>query len=531
MVLSLACVLAESARRHPDAVAVVEEGGRITYGRLWREALAYAGALRELGVAPGDRVALMAPNTASFPRLYYAILATGAVVVPVHLLLTPGEIAFVLRDCGAKALVATAGLAETAAGAAGQAGVQLAVAADTGDDVPAGLDTLARESRPAEGWVPREPLDPAVIIYTSGTTGRPKGAVLSQLNLVMNVTTTAFDTHGLGPDDVVVGALPLFHAYAQTCAMNAAFRVGARLVLQRRFDAAEAIRLMVREGATVFLGVPTMYVALARAAADAEELPALRRGISGGASLPEPVLERFQEAFGTTVYEGYGLSETSPTATVNQAAFGSRPGTVGHPVWGVEAEIADPAERGRIRLLPAGERGEVVVRGPNVFLGYLGLPEETAEVLVDGWFRTGDLGVKDEEGFLRIVDRVKDVIIRGGFNVYPAEVENVLAGHPDIAEAAVIGLPDEERGEEICAVVVPRVRGAGPEEAERLIEWARERLGRHKYPRRVEFVDALPLGPSLKVLKRELRVRFAPSPAAGVPGGAAAPDAGAAAGS
>jgi long-chain acyl-CoA synthetase len=216
------------------------------------------------------------------------------------------------------------------------------------------------------------------------------------------------------------------------------------------------------------------------------------------------VLERFEKAFGTTVYEGYGLSETSPTASVNQPWFGTRAGTVGHPIWGVEVEVADQTVDDRIDLLPAGRLGEIVVRGHNVFAGYLDDPAATAEAIVDGWFRTGDIGTIDEDGFISIVDRKKDLIIRGGFNVYPREVEEVLARHPCVAQVAVIGVPDDEMGEEICAVVTV----TEPLEPEELVAWSRERLGRHKYPRRVEVVEALPMGPSHKVLKRELRTRF-----------------------
>jgi long-chain acyl-CoA synthetase len=289
--------------------------------------------------------------------------------------------------------------------------------------------------------------------------------------------------------------------------MNSTWRAGATLVLLPRFDAARAIELMVKEGVNTFHGVPTMFVSLAAAAADADVLPELRVCISGGASLPGAVLERFEEAYGARIYEGYGLSETSPTATVNQPWFGTKPGTIGHPLWGVDVEIARAEVEGRIELLPAGELGEVVIRGHNVFSGYLGRPEATAETLVDGWLRTGDLGTKDDEGFLRIVDRKKDVIIRGGYNVYPREVEEVLLRCPGIAQVAVIGLPDELHGEEVCAVVVPAPGAAL--DAAAVTEWSKEHLGRHKYPRRVEFTDALPLGPSMKVLKRELRARYA----------------------
>jgi long-chain acyl-CoA synthetase len=302
-----------------------------------------------------------------------------------------------------------------------------------------------------------------------------------------------------------MGALPLFHTFGQSVSMNSTFRVGATLILQPRFDPAAAIELMHRERATLFFGVPTMFVHLLEAAPRAAALPELRDCVSGGASLPVVVLERFEKVFGTTVYEGYGLSETSPTASVNQPWFGTRAGTVGHPVWGVEVEVADETVEDRIDLLPAGRLGEIVIRGHNVFAGYLDDPAATAEAVVDGWFRTGDIGTIDDDGFISIVDRKKDLIIRGGFNVYPREVEEVLMRHPGVAQVAVIGVPDEALGEEVCAVVVPS--GEALETAE-LVAWARERLGGHKYPRLVQVVDALPVGPSHKVLKRELRARF-----------------------
>jgi long-chain acyl-CoA synthetase len=249
-----------------------------------------------------------------------------------------------------------------------------------------------------------------------------------------------------------------------------------------------------------------MFVQLLAAATEAAALPRLRDCVSGGASLPVAVLERFESTFATTVYEGYGLSETSPTASVNQPWFGTRAGTVGHPIWGVEVEIADETVDDRIELLPAGRLGEIVVRGHNVFAGYLDDPAATADAVVEGWFRTGDIGSRDEEGFITIVDRKKDLIIRGGFNVYPREVEEVLHRHPGVAQVAVIGVPDDEQGEEVCAVVVPAVPDLDGDE---VVAWARERLGGHKYPRRVEVLDALPMGPSHKILKRELRARLA----------------------
>jgi long-chain acyl-CoA synthetase len=503
--LSLATILAEAARKHPDKLAVVDSATteRITYRDLWRQTLALAGSLRELGVGPGDTVAIQIPNLADFPRVYYAVLAAGATIVPMHLLLTAEENAYVLRDSGAKLLVAHPSQATTAAEAARLAGIDM--------ESTTRLTEIAAGVPPLRTYVGRQAEDVAVVFYTSGTTGKPKGALLTHLNLVMNAMVNVFDIHDLRPDDVTLGCLPLFHTFGQSVGMNATFRLGGTLVLLARFSGEAAVELMVRENVTVFHGVPTMYIGLLEAAPQAERLPSLRLAVSGGASLPVAVLERFTKTFHTEIFEGYGLSETSPTATTNQPAFGTRAGTVGHPIWGVEVEICRPEVDDRIELLGPDELGEIVIRGHNVFAGYLNNPAATREAVVDGWFRTGDLGTRDADGFITIVDRTKDLVIRGGFNVYPREVEEVLARHPSVRQVAVIGVPDPVLGEEICAVVVP---DAGGVTAAELIEWAKEKVGRHKYPRQVRFVEALPLGPSLKVLKRELRRQFS-GPAAG----------------
>jgi long-chain acyl-CoA synthetase len=506
--LSLATVLAEGARRYPDKVAVVDSGTRVTYRRLWEQSRSYAAGLRELGVGPGDTVAMLLPNVLDFPRVYYGALAVGATIVPVHLLLTPDEIAYVLRDSGASVLISHSSQLANAAAAAHAAGIRLVSVGPLPvglADAPARLEDAAAAVDPLPTYVTRQAEDVAVVFYTSGTTGQPKGALLTHLNLVMNATVNVFDANDVRPDDVVMGCLPLFHTFGQTVGMNGTFRLGGTLVLLARFTGEAAIELMVQEAVTVFHGVPTMYIGLLEAAAKADQLPALRLCVSGGASLPVAVLEKFAETFHATIFEGYGLSETSPTATSNQPAFGTRPGTIGHPIWGVEVEIARSEIEDRIELLPTGELGEIVIRGHNVFAGYLNRPAETAQAMVDGWFRSGDLGNKDADGFITIVDRKKDMIIRGGFNVYPREVEEALARHPAVVQVAVIGVPDGVLGEEICAVVVADPGGVSAEE---LIGWSKERLGRHKYPRQVRFVDAMPVGPSHKVLKRELRKTF-----------------------
>ncbi len=491
MSLTLAAVLAESANRHPDHDAVVMGEQRITYGALWEQTRRYASVLREAGVGPGDRVALLMPNVPDFPRAYYAVLSLGAVVVPVHALLVAREIGFVLTDSQAKVLIAAGPLLAQGAPAAEQAGIPLITDFDN------------TELEPIADYVERRPDDEAVILYTSGTTGTPKGAVLTQLNMTMNAIVSSTSVLLLTPDDVILGCLPLFHSFGQTCAMNAGFFAGATLVLLPRFDGAAAMEAIITERVNVFMGVPTMYMGLLAAARADDRRPTLRMAVSGGASLPVAVIDTVAEVFGADIYEGYGLSETSPVATFNQPVFGRKAGTVGRPIWGTEAAIAAPEIENRIELLPQGEVGEVVLRGHNIFAGYLNNPQATAEVLRDGWFRSGDLGVMDEDGFLSIVDRKKDLIIRGGFNVYPREVEEVLATHPGVAQVAVVAVPNEHHGEEICAVVI-RSPDGGDLQAETLIEWSKERLGRHKYPRRVEFVEALPLGPSGKVLKREL---------------------------
>ncbi|MFE4519573.1 long-chain fatty acid--CoA ligase [Kitasatospora sp. NPDC056783] len=514
MTLSLAAVLAESAARRPDHPAIDFAGERLTYRELWFRSRQYATVLKERGIGPGDRVALLLPNGLEFPPVYFAVLSLGAVVVPMHALLKAREIEYVLRDSGARALVCAGPLL-----AEGRKGAEIAdvplltVRAEQEREAPR-LDLLAERAEPVPAHLPCAPDDLAVILYTSGTTGRPKGAMLTQLSVTMNVTVGMLSPFDFRPDDVLFGCLPLFHTFGQICGMLTCFRAGATMVLTDRFEAASALELMTEHGCTVFMGVPTMYLALLDAAARTPLRPPLDRAFSGGSALPVKVLEEFQAVFGCTIYEGYGLTETSPVVAYNQRAWPCKPGTVGRPVWGVEVEIARSELEGRIELLPAGTVGEIVVRGHNVMAGYLGRPEATAEVLVDGWFRSGDLGVKDEDGYLSIVDRKKDLVLRGGYNVYPREIEEVLVHHPAVAQVAVIGIPDQRLGQEVCAVVIPRAGFvADAALGARIVAWSKERLAAYKYPRVVEFSDAFPLGPSGKVLKRELVERIGGSSA------------------
>ncbi|MFE7767215.1 long-chain fatty acid--CoA ligase [Streptomyces sp. NPDC057438] len=512
MSLSVASVLAESALRRPDHPAVVFDSRKVSYRDLWAGARRYAAVLRDHGIGPDDKVALLLPNTPHFPMAYFGVLALGAVAVPVHALLRADEIAYVLRDSGAKALVCAAPLlSEGGRGAAATGTPVFTVAREEGREEggPPRLDALAESATPIERHVPRAPGDLAVVLYTSGTTGRPKGAMITHLNVVMNVTTTLHSPFDFRPDDVLLGALPLFHTFGQICGMSTCFQAGATLVLMPRFDARQALDLMASEHCTLFMGVPTMYLALLAEARKDPRPTKLDRAFSGGAALPVKVLDEFEAVFGCPVYEGYGLTETSPVVAYNQKAWPRRPGTVGRPIWGVDVEIARADVEDAIELLPAGERGEVVIRGHNVMAGYLNRPEATARAIVDGWFRSGDIGVKDADGCLSIVDRKKDMVLRGGYNVYPREVEETLTRHPAIDQVAVVGIPHEVHGEEVYAVVVARagVR-ADAALAAGIVAWAKERMAAYKYPREVLFVDAFPLGPSGKVLKRELIARI-----------------------
>ena len=514
MSLSIASLLAESALRRPAKTAVICETTSLTYGQLWEQARRYAAVLRARGVGPGDRVGMLMPNIPQFPMTYYGVLALGAVVVPIHSLLKAEEIAFVLADAEVSVLVCAAPLLGEGAPGAALAGIALLSVLDGPAEVDR-IDLLAQAVEPVATYVQREPSDDAVFLYTSGTTGKPKGAVMSHLNMLMNAQLSATNIIEVGPDDVVLAVLPLFHSFGQTCVMNASFVNGATVVLMPRFDGARALDLMMEHDVTLFQGVPTMYIGLLDAARTDSRRPPLRNATSGGASLPATVIEAFHEVFGVDIYEGYGLSETAPVATFNQRVYGRRAGTVGCAIWGVEVEVARPEIEESIELLPYGELGEIVIRGHNVMNRYHNRPEDTAIAIVDGWFRSGDLGTKDADGFITIVDRKKDMVLRGGYNVYPREVEEVLLRHPAVGQVAVIAVPDPVYGEEVCAVVIRSV--AGLSEASRdladleaeIIAWSKTRLASYKYPRLVRFVDALPLGPSGKVLKRELAARYA----------------------
>ncbi len=516
--VNLAHWVTERARSSPDAVAVRQGDVELTYAGLEAASAAFAGRLREAGVQPGDRVALVAPNVVAFPVVYYAILRVGGVVVPMNPLLKAGEIAYTWGDCGTRLAVVHALFADEARVAAERTGTTVLVLGPDDAGVP---PADAAEAGAEAEVVERAAGDTAVILYTSGTTGRPKGAELSFSNLRTNVLACVETLFLNGPDDVLFGGLPLFHSFGQTCALNTSVAAGSCLTLLPRFDPRQALETVARDRVTIFLGVPTMYMALLGVPGrEAYDTASCRLGVSGGSSLPVEVLHAVEEAFGLRVLEGYGLSETSPVASFNHPDRPSRAGSVGVPIRGVEMDLARPPQEeddeaaarasDTVDLLDlAGADGpdavgEIVVRGENIMLGYWNDPAATAEAVRGGWFHTGDLARRDADGCYYIVDRVKDLIIRNGFNVYPREVEEVLYAHPAVAEAAVVGMPDPVHGEEVGALVQLR-EGAEASEDE-LRDFVAERVAAFKYPRVIRF-GPVPKGPTGKILKREIHLR------------------------
>lgn len=497
LVLNLSVMLTDSVREQPSATAVIEGDRRMTYDQINAAANRLAALLISRGVAAGDRVAMSIPNLLEFPIVYYGILKMGAVVVPLNTMLKRTEVAYHLSDSGARAFF----FAEKYMPDDAYHGF---------DDVPGcrfsvSIDVLAEllgDYSSDDILIPTDATDTAVILYTSGTTGKPKGAELTHANLVLNALTCHRLFGTLGATQLVT--LPLFHSFAQTVQMNAGFSHGETLVLLPRFDARVALDLIRDHQVTVFAGVPTMYWALLGEAANRDDITELgsqlKVAMSGGAALPVEIHRRFETVFGIGIREGYGLSETSPVVAFNRLDRPNRPGSIGIPVWGVELGLLDDDGA----FCRPGERGELVVRGHNVMKGYLDRPQATAEAIdADGWFRTGDIATRDGDGFYYIVDRAKDLIVRGGFNVYPREIEETLMAHSAISLAAVIGIPDERVGEEIKAFVITRP-GASLTEQE-VLAWCRDRLAVYKCPRTVQFCRDLPLNATGKVLKQQLK--------------------------
>ena len=505
MTFNLATILTETALAEPDAPVHLFMGTTTTYGQLDEQSGRFAAGLREAGLEPGDVVALQLPNVPPFLTAYFGALKAGMVVLPLNPLLMAPELEYHLGDASAKLLIGFEGMHAEASKACERLGIPLYLvsfgAAPLPEDAQPVSALLSGSALDIPGGevVPRGSEDTAVLIYTSGTTGKPKGAELTHFQLYMNCTI-AGQLFGARSDDVTLAVLPFFHVFGLSSVINVSVRYGGCLSIVPRFAPADVLDVIERDRCTVIGGVPTMLHALAQQDITGRDLSALRVAVSGGASLPEDIMRTFEGMYGIEVLEGYGMSETASSCSFN------RPGdrrvlSIGKPMWGVTMRVVDAADR----PLPPGREnvGEILIRGHNVMKGYLGRPEATAETLRGGWLHSGDLGYMDDDGFYFIVDRAKDLVIRGGYNVYPREIEEVLYAHPGILEAAVIGKPDERLGEEVVAVVVRREDS--PLSAEEIILYCRERLAAYKYPREIRFMDELPKGPSGKILKAALR--------------------------
>ena len=483
---NLALNLIESAGRHPDRVALRLDDVEVRYKALDAASARLAGLLVAHGLRPGDRVGIMVPNVPYFAVAYFGVLRAGGVVVPMNCLLKERETTFYLSDPQARAIIVWHEFAPVAEAGAAAAGAECIVV------VPGEFEDLIGAAEPVAEPSVREDNDTAVILYTSGTTGTPKGAELTHANLRRNVATVV-DILQLNTADVILGALPLFHSFGQTAGLNAAVAAGSCLTLIPRFSPEKALNIIERDRVTVFEGVPTMFAAMLHSSRR-PDTGSLRLCISGAAAMPVEVMRGFEESFGCMVLEGYGLSETSPVASFNHPDRQRKPGSIGTPVAGVEMKLVEPSEDGI---------GEIAIRGHNVMKGYWNRPDATASAIdSDGWFHTGDLARVDDDGYYFIVDRSKDMIIRGGYNVYPREIEEVLYEHPSVREAAVVGVPDDLLGEEVGAAIA--LTPGAEADAAAIREFVKARVAAYKYPRRIWFVDELPKGPTGKIVKRDV---------------------------
>ena len=484
--------LAAAVADEPERPALKLDDLVLTYAFLDAGVQRAAGLLRAHGVGPGDRVGLQMPNVPYFPVLYFGVLRLGAVVVPMNPLLKTREVAYHLSDSGAKVILAWHGFAEAARAGAEEAGAECLVT------TPGEFEQTLGTAEPVEEIADREDDDAAVIIYTSGTTGTPKGATLMHRNLA-DGAETARDLVDAGPETVTLATLPLFHVFGMNSVMNVSIRARGLLTLLPRFEPGKALELIERDKVTTFAGVPTMYTALLhQPERERFDTSSLDLCVSGGSALPVEVLRGFDEAFDARVLEGYGLSETTGMGSFNLPDRERKPGSIGVPIGGTEFRLVDDDGND----VPAGEPGEIAMRGPFVMRGYWERDDATRDTIRDGWFHTGDMATVDDDGYYFIVDRKKELIIRGGYNVYPREVEEVLYEHPAVREAAVVGVPHDELGEEVAAAVA--LKDGEEATAEELRDFAKQRVAAYKYPRRVWFVDELPKGPTGKVLKREI---------------------------
>jgi long-chain acyl-CoA synthetase len=504
-VLNLAQILSGARYAHPERIALRSGDLEMTVETLDNLAKQCARLFSGGGVGAGHRVAFVMPNVPHFPVVYYGALRTGATAVPLSPLMSAVEFEYIFRDCTPTVVVAWSGFHEAAAKAAEACGVRLVYSAGPPGGPPTGLPDLLEHAAAAAGEdviACTDASDIAVIIYTSGTTGAPKGAALTHDNLMWNAYVYA-DVVDMRQGDVALAALPFFHSFGQTCLLNAGLHSGVELILQPRFDATEAVDLIERHKVTLLMGVPSMHAAvLAEQRSQRRDLSSLRWLASGGSGLAAGLHEELERELGVPVFEGYGLSETSPITHVCSTRQAKK-GTVGPPLWGIEQRVVD--DEGA--PLPAGNVGELHVRGHGVMSGYFGRPEATEAVIdPDGWFATGDLACIDDDGFVKIVDRKKDLIIRNGHNVYPSDIEAVLSEHPAVQLSAVIGVPDDKVGEEVAAIVM--LKPGGVATGDEITEFVKERVSSYNYPRIVRIVDDLPLGPTGKVLKRAIDLSF-----------------------
>jgi long-chain acyl-CoA synthetase len=510
MSLNLAVMLVESARRLPSHTALMFDEGSMTFGELDAAVNRMANVLTSVGLQRGQQVLLMLPNIPEFVIGYYGILKAGGVVVPANVLFKARELEFLLTDSEAAACIACQGYLPEAREAFQRVDtcrylIVVPHPKPACDLVGAGVhryEELMRHASADFDMVQTMPDDTAAIVYTSGTTGKPKGAELTHFSqFFMSRVLPAMTEDMSRPDDVALGALPLFHSFGQTCVMSAGIGMGTTVSLLARYEPAIALARMERDRVTTFAGVPTMYVQiLHHPQREKHDLSRLRSCLSGGAPIAVETLQTWKRAYGFDIREGYGLTETSPIATFSLGAIAPRPGSCGKPVWGCEVKIGDDQDG----ALPPGREGEVLIRGINLMKGYYKNPQATAATLKGGWLHTGDIGKMDEDGYLYIVDRKKDMIIRGGYSIYPREIEELLYEHPAVQECAVVGVPHAELGEEVKAVLYPKAGcTVTPEE---IRGYCKERMAAYKYPRLVEIrSEPLPKGPTGKILKRALR--------------------------
>jgi long-chain acyl-CoA synthetase len=485
--------LRRAAAEDGDRPAVKLDDLVLNYALLDAAASRAAGLLAARGVGNLARVGLQLPNVPFFPIVYFGALKLGAVVVPMNPLLKDREIAYHLSDSGAELLVGWHDFDAAARRGAEQAGAEyLSVSPDE-------FTQLLGAAEPVEDVADRADDDPAVIVYTSGTTGTPKGATLTHGNIAA-AARAGRELVSADADSVVVATLPLFHVFGMSSAMNVTLVARGTMTLLPRFDPRAALEVIQRDRATTFVGVPTMYTAMLHAA-DREryDVSTLELCVSGGAAMPAEVLRAFDEAFGAKILEGYGMSESTGMGSFNLPDRERKPSSIGLPIGGTEMRLVDDDGND----VPPGEPGEILMRGPFVMSGYWNRSDATEEVMGDGWLRTGDVARVDEDGYYFIVDRKKDLIIRGGYNVYPRELEEVLHEHPAVREAAVVGVPHESLGEEVAAAVA--LSEGAEATADELKQFMKERVAAYKYPRVVALVDELPKGPTGKILKREIQ--------------------------